>query len=111
MESDIQNSMRSSLRKAIEEASHAPDFELLYKIRLDRHQATGKAIHYKDGAIIPKPAWLGIGQFAGQPGYYLFYYDDADAILTDTYHDQLKGAFEQAEFEFDVTSIDWERVN
>ena len=111
MEPDIQNQMRSSLHKAIQEAPNSPDCELLYKVRLDQHQATGRTVHYREGSVIPKPAWLGIGQFAGKPGYYLFYYDDADEILTDTYHDQLQGAFDQAQFEFEVTSVDWDQTN
>ena len=43
---------------------------------------------------------LAIAQYLGDSGYYLFYYDSSGVTVSDTYHDTLDGAFDQANFEF-----------
>ncbi|HEV2737135.1 MAG TPA: hypothetical protein VGU66_01020 [Candidatus Elarobacter sp.] len=49
-----------------------------------------------------------IAQIGSDPGYYLLYLDDAGKEMTDTYHDDLDGAFEQAMAEFGLAKEEWQ---
>ena len=50
-------------------------------------------------------------RFEGSAGYYLLYLDSEGNELTDTYHDTLESAFDQAEWEFRVQPAEWEEVD
>ncbi len=69
--------------------------------------ATGKTIHKRGGRELPLPAYLNVTQFSGDPGFYLLYFDDQGNELTDTYHNTLSAALNQAEFEFNVVPTQW----
>ncbi len=56
------------------------------------------------------PAMLKIAKFEGDTGYYLYYCDSSGVEMTDTWHESLEKAMEQAEFEFQVAKQDWEPV-
>jgi hypothetical protein len=43
------------------------------------------------------------------PGYHLLYFDDQGEEMTDTYHENLNAAFEQAKAEFGVVKEDWRK--
>lgn len=66
-----------------------------------------KTKHYVGGMEMQKPAELRIVTFASDKGYYLYYCDKSGAEMTDTYHDTLDEAKEQAHFEFGVRATDW----
>ena len=66
----------------------------------DRHQRTGNTTHYVDGKIFPEIKGLAVCQYQNETGYYLFYCDDSWNDITDTYHDSLEDAINQAEFEY-----------
>lgn len=86
-----------------------PDYSLLRRVRLDpSHQPTGRTRHYLGEEELPPPVELRIVQYPGDSGYYLFYCDDSGTELTDTYHDSLEEAFDQAEWEFQVRPDEWE---
>jgi hypothetical protein len=71
------------------------------------HQSTGRTRHFKGAWELPTPSELRIVQYVGDPGFYLFYCDDAGREMTDTYHDTLEEALEQARWEFGLEPSDW----
>lgn len=81
---------------------------MLYGVSLGRHAATGFTVHRRGDEVLPKPSALVIAQIGSDPGYYLLYLDDAGKEMTDTYHDDLDGAFEQAMAEFGLAKEEWQ---
>ena len=82
--------------------------KILFKVTLmAKHQPTGRTVHTRDGALIRVPSTLAIVQLAGDPGFYLYYFDSSDKELTDTYHSTIEQAQKQASFEFGVEESDW----
>jgi hypothetical protein len=75
------------------------------------HQPTGRTQHFRDGTTLPSPHRLRITSFEGDPGFYLLYLDEAGRELTDTYHDTLEQAFEQAQWEFGVLPTEWSIID
>jgi hypothetical protein len=73
------------------------------------HLPTGNTIHISEGREIPTPYKLQIAQYSDGNGFYLFYLNKENEVLTDTYHDSIIQAEEQAEFEFNVNGSDWVR--
>jgi hypothetical protein len=53
---------------------------------------------------------LAICSYEGSDGYYLFYCDSSWESVTDTYHDTIADAKDQAEFEYSNTENDWVSV-
>jgi len=86
----------------------APHRPLRYVRLGPQHQPTGKTRHYLGTRELPPPRELQIVQYAEDPGYYLLYYDEAGEELTDTYHDTLAEAMEQAEWEFGIRPGEWQ---
>lgn len=72
------------------------------------HASTGKTRHYFGTEPLSSPSELRIVIYQGDPGYYLFYCNSTGDVLTDTYHDKLSGAVDQAEWEFNVKDNEWE---
>jgi hypothetical protein len=100
-------SMKRALRHAFE--SPAPPRQTSYVVSLEGRAATGFTVHRRSDEILPKPSTLAIAQVGSDPGYYLLYLDDEGEEMTDTYHETLDAAFDQAEAEFDVTKAEWKR--
>ncbi|MEV0294851.1 hypothetical protein [Nocardia sp. NPDC050710] len=65
-----------------------------------RIEPTGKTRHYVGRRIVDDFAGLAIARYDADPGVYLFYCDAEWNAITDSYHEELGGAYEQAEFEF-----------
>ena len=87
-----------------------PDERVICRITMTaRHAPTGNTRHLDGvtGEEFPPPIELRIVQYAGDPGFYLFYCDETGAEFTDTYHDTLEGAKAQAAFEFNVQPNEW----
>lgn len=72
-----------------------------------KHNVTHQVTHYRNGIQLGKPSVLKIIQFPEDPGFYLIYLDKQGSEMTDTYHDTLPDALEQASFEFQVEKQDW----
>ncbi len=72
-----------------------------------KHIVTHQVRHYRNGLLLGKPNALKIIQFPEDPGFYLIYIDNEGSEMTDTYHDTLPDALEQAWFEFQVDKSDW----
>jgi hypothetical protein len=108
--SSAKQSLEAALRKAFDRTEPPPAQRRLYSVSLDGHDATGFTTHYRDGRLLPKPAALSIVQFEGDAGFYLLYLDEASGEMTDTYHDDLEGAFSQANLEFGVAENEWTSI-
>ena len=79
------------------------EYVVLWSVNLaGRHQPTGKTVHYSGDDVLPTPHKLTIAHYPGDNGSYLFYLDESGSELTDTFHDGVKGAMDQAEWEFGV---------
>ena len=88
------------------------DWKVLRRVVLaDRHQPTGRTVHRHGTNVLPTPSELRIVQIPGDAGFYLFYCNSEGNELTDTYHETLGGALEQARWEFEVLPDDWEAVS
>ncbi len=72
------------------------------------HQPTGRTRHVVGGRLAPLPTELQIAQYEGDPGYYLFYCDEAGVQITDTYHDTIAAALAQAAWEYNTSEGEWE---
>ena len=73
-------------------------------------QATGKTRHYRgipsSREALKNFAALAIAQYDGKDGFYLFYCNSDWNVMTDTFHDDLAGAIEQANREYGVVRFD-----
>lgn len=86
---------------------------VLASVRLgDHHRPTGHTKHYFGSGSgqneIATPVELRITEYDDADGFYLFYCDDEGTELTDTYHDTLSDAMDQAEREFNVRPDEWD---
>jgi hypothetical protein len=82
------------------------------------HRSTGRTRHTSatisdEGELIlgpelPPPHALMIAQLLSDPGYYLLYLDEDGEEITDTYHESLEKAVNQAKWEFNVEPDEWD---
>ncbi|MBA3393759.1 MAG: hypothetical protein H0T89_14015 [Deltaproteobacteria bacterium] len=72
------------------------------------HVPTGYTRHDAGGELIPAPAELHIVRMDGDPGFLLLYLDEQGNEMTDTYHESLERALEQARREFGVEPSEWQ---
>ena len=61
---------------------------------------TGRTRHIRDGEAEGAFAQLAIARYPDGAGYYLLCLDAEGAVVTDTYHDSVEAAVEQADYEF-----------
>jgi hypothetical protein len=61
---------------------------------------TGETRHVAEGSAVEGLAALAIVRYQASEGVYLLYCDADWKSITDTYHDDVDGAIEQARFEF-----------
>jgi len=80
----------------------------------DQHLRPGRCKHtlHDSKGIRPFPTFtsLAITHYPGQPGYWLMYSCDQE-LGTDTFHESLEDALDQAKWEFDVRPEEWIDVN
>jgi hypothetical protein len=72
-----------------------------------RHRVTGTCRHIVAGRLIGPPFGVAICQHRDEPSFYLFYCDAQWSPITDTCHETLEQACEQAEYEFAGISATW----
>jgi hypothetical protein len=70
-----------------------------------------KNIHTVRGEKILPPHELQIVAYPDVEGFYLLYLDSNGEVITDTFHESLVKALEQAEWEFNVLPNEWSDVN
>lgn len=83
---------------------------LYYSYIDERHRPTGNTTHYNGNTVLGPFAIIAICKYGDDNGFYLFYCDDHWEVLTDTFHESLEDAMEQAEFEFQGISEAWIRI-
>jgi len=81
--------------------------QILCTVNLANHVQTGNTRHFVHGSLKDKPDSLAITQFQGDSGYYLLHLDANGGEISDTYHETLNEAFDQAEWEFNVQRSEW----
>jgi hypothetical protein len=72
-----------------------------------RHQFTGACKQIVHGAVMGPMAGLAIGQYADHKAFYLFGCDSDWQCVTDTWHQTLEEAQQQAEFEYAGVNKTW----
>jgi hypothetical protein len=72
-----------------------------------RHRHTGNTRQIVAGVIMEPASGLAICQYSGEDAFYLFGCDVAWNSVTDTWHEDLQDALEQAEFEYEGVSETW----
>jgi hypothetical protein len=72
---------------------------------------TGNTRHTVAGNPVAPASRLAIARYPGQPGYYLFYCDEAWSVMTDTWHESMENAEAQAEFEYTGSKNAWTATN
>jgi len=85
-------------------------YTVLKQINLEGFEPTGKTRHFFGNELLSKPSFLQIAKYDDDPGYYLFYLDSDKDVLTDTYHETIDKAFEQAEWEFGIKLVNWSSI-
>lgn len=83
-------------------------YNTIAEVRLSaHHKRTGKTVHRLGSEVLPAASLLRIAQLEGEPGYYLLHFDVQGNEMTDTLHDSLSSAMEQAEWEYGVREAEW----
>jgi len=73
-----------------------------------RHRHTGNCKQIVAGELMGVAAGLAICQYEGEDSFYLFGCDENWETVTDTWHQTLEDAKEQAEFEYEGVSETWQ---
>jgi hypothetical protein len=73
----------------------------------ERHLFTGKCKQIVGGQLMGAMAGLAICQYAGEDAFYLFGCDADWESVTDTWHETLDEAKEQAEYEYEGIRNTW----
>ena len=90
----------------------ASEYLVLYGVTLaDENRPTGKTIHRRDCDELPPPQRLLIVRYPDVDGVYLLYMDEHGSEQADTFHDDVQGAIEQAQWEFGVSRSQWESAD
>lgn len=74
----------------------------------NRQRHTGNSRQIVAGKLMGPAAGLAICQYEGDSGFYLFGCDKDWNSITDTWHDSLIDAKEQAEFEYEGVTATWQ---
>jgi hypothetical protein len=73
---------------------------LSYGIVSDKVEPSAATRHVAAGVELGPAAALAIARYEGREGFYLFYLDEEGAVVTDTFHDYVEEAVDQAAFEY-----------
>ncbi len=72
-----------------------------------RHRHTGNTKQIVGGVLLGPAKGLAVCQYEGESAFYLFGCDEEWNSLSDTWHETLEDAKEQAEFEYEGTKETW----
>ena len=85
--------------------------EVLYFTVIDeRHRFTGACVQKVGGEVVGPLSRLAITKYAEGRGVYLFGCDLDWHSITDTFHDSVEEAMDQAEFEYRGTRATWVKI-
>lgn len=73
----------------------------------EQHHSTGHTRHFNHGELLGMPKHLQIVQYPGDPGCYLIYCAADGREMTDTYHETIDAAKDQAMAEFELQHREW----
>ena len=76
----------------------------------ERHHFTGICKHTVAGQLMGAMAGLAVCQYAQDGGFYLFGCDADWQVVTDTWHETLADAQEQAEHEYTGITCTWTQI-
>jgi hypothetical protein len=72
-------------------------------------EPTGATRHTVDGTLTEAASALAVASYGDPPsGFYLFYLDENGTVMTDTLHDSVEAALDQAAFEY--VGLSWADV-
>ena len=115
---DLKEWMRRELRNWLATRPRRVAKHVLYRIGTGPYPATGRTRHYVQGEPAPEPSSLAIVRYeldavgSGRyTDYYLQYLNESGEQITNTYHETLDRAFEQAMFEFECPRSAWTFVD
>jgi hypothetical protein len=83
---------------------------VIKQISFEGIKATGRTNHLIGNQPMPKPASLQIAQYDNDAGFYLFYLNEKNEVMTDTWHETIEEAMDQAEWEFQIVSDEWTTI-
>lgn len=86
------------------------EFPVLHWTTIDsRHRVTGACRHFNliTDTDDPVPSAIAIVG-GGTVGFYLMRFAEGWRCITDTWHETLEEAFDQAEFEYEGVSLTWQ---
>lgn len=70
---------------------------------------TGATHHTVGGTLWGPAAALAIAHYPDTEGYHLLYLADNGNVVTDTWHESIQAAFDQAAFEYE--GLDWTAIS
>jgi hypothetical protein len=73
----------------------------------ERHHFTGNTTHIASGKMVDMVHGLAICKYEEEDGFYLFGCDEDWRSITDTFHDTIEDAKNQAEFEYKNIHHTW----
>jgi hypothetical protein len=82
-------------------------YKIIKEVSLLSKEPTGHTKHYEGSNELPPAIKLQIAQYEKDDGFYLFYLNQSDEVMTDTYHDTIEAAMSQAEWEYNVRPDAW----
>jgi hypothetical protein len=97
---DLPDSTPTRLHSVIHPPATIDGARLLQVADVRAASPTGRTKHIVQGAEFAGFAWLAVAQYENESGVYLFYCDDSWNVVTDTQHEDVQHAIEQARFEF-----------
>ena len=85
--------------------------KVLYYAIIDQgQQPTGNTLHRIGGELMPPASGLAVCRYEKDTGFYLFYCDGEWRVLTDTWHESVEDALNQAEFEYEGVNTVWKAL-
>lgn len=72
-----------------------------------KHVSTGKTQHFVGGELMSRPEMLKTVQYPGDSGYDRSYCNEEGVEATDTWHETVDKAMDQADWEFQMKPEDW----
>jgi hypothetical protein len=80
---------------------------VVYFAAIDGCRHTGRCKHLVGGSLVQPASAVAICRYRETEGYYLFGCDSCWHVVTDTWHETIEKAKEQAEFEYEGVSKNW----
>lgn len=89
------------------------DYVILKQVKLkSQHFQTGHTKHFVNNMLQDKPYKLCIVQYPDERDYVLLiHYSKEGEEITDTFHETIEDAMEQANLEFSIKENEWEKIN